>query len=569
MFYAIVTDEAYKLALQTAWPRPEPLERLTAARGETIAFQIIVRSDSGRFQLNVGTDPRFSENGAVAFARFGVKCPFASRMYLEGMVTDDDGVEKADRLLSQPVVEYPAGTAAAIWVEVDIPEDAAPGEAMVEIAMFEGVTPGAESPAKTLGLLLEVFDVALPREKSFFLDLWQHPCALARAYGVPLWSDRHFTLLEKMLRSLAPLGQKSVTLVVSEAPWRGQGCFRNRRYPTNLYEHSIVSVTREKGGLRLDFTAMQRYIDLCADCGIKQEIALYGLVNLWDLPGFDEAPPCPSFPEPVYIRCFDAATGAYSYLSAEEEICAYIRALEEYFIRTGQIDRVRVAADEPADPARFARSLAVIRREAPAFRFKAAINHAEFIEQFCEDFDAFAPSLQSVCACYNPLLEYHETMPEKEFLWYVCCSPRHPNTYLGSNLLEARFIGTYTDHLGLDGFLRWTYCCWPENIWQELRYGDWPAGDMNLVYPAADGGILFSLRWKALRRGIEDYECLRLLRQAGRLDVVERVHRLLVKKPDTAALGPADWDTDGICSLCYGDYALAREWMLRALEEET
>ena len=67
--------------------------------------------------------------------------------------------------------------------------------------------------------------------------------------------------------------------------------------------------------------------------------------------------------------------------------------------------------------------------------------------------------------------------------------------------------------LNLDGFLRWNYTVWPENPRAELRFSRFEAGDTNFVYPAYNGDVLLSLRYKNLRRGIMDFEIARIYRE--------------------------------------------------------
>jgi hypothetical protein len=38
---------------------------------------------------------------------------------------------------------------------------------------------------------------------------------------VPLWSEAHFQLIKDMASSLATLGQKAVTVLAGEIPWKG------------------------------------------------------------------------------------------------------------------------------------------------------------------------------------------------------------------------------------------------------------------------------------------------------------------------------------------------------------
>ena len=58
---------------------------------------------------------------------------------------------------------------------------------------------------------------------------------------------------------------------------------------------------------------------------------------------------------------------SYKYQQVPKEIDEYIKSLEAYFIKTNQIDKVRIAADEPADIEAYRKSLEHIKSVAPAF----------------------------------------------------------------------------------------------------------------------------------------------------------------------------------------------------------
>ena len=114
------------------------------------------------------------------------------------------------------------------------------------------------------------------------------------------------------------------------------------------------------------------------------------------------------------------------------------------------------------------------------------------------------------------------------FTCYVCCFPQYPNTYLSSNLLETRYLAILAEYFNLAGFLRWNYTVWPDDPRRDIRYSSFPAGDLNFVYPAADMKPLLSLRYMALRRAIEDFELLKMLRKVGHAQVCEEVHRMIL-----------------------------------------
>ena len=75
------------------------------------------------------------------------------------------------------------------------------------------------------------------------------------------------------------------------------------------------------------------------------------------------------------------SSGTISFLRTAEELRQYLRALHDHFKAIGVIDRVRIAADEPADLDAFRNRLAFVREVAPDFQYQAALNHFEFIER--------------------------------------------------------------------------------------------------------------------------------------------------------------------------------------------
>jgi hypothetical protein len=251
---------------------------------------------------------------------------------------------------------------------------------------------------------------------------------------------------------------------------------------------------------------MQRYIDLCGKYGIDSEIEVFGLVNLWSYNNFIPNKLCEDYPEPIRLKYLDRSDGCMKYVRRAEEVEDYIRSLEAYFIETDQIDRVRIVADEPSDMDKYRASLDALHELAPHFRLKTAINHAEFIDAFGDRVDDLVPQLRCATKSHRILTDYRHKCPEKRFLWYVCTGICRPNTFIRSSLAESRMIGLMTSWLGFDGFLRWNYTVWPEDPRREIRFSRFEAGDTNFVYPAYNGDVLLSLRYKNLRRGISDFE---------------------------------------------------------------
>ena len=516
-----ITNEAFRLKLQYASASPEKLEALVSGRRDTAAFQVIINSDI-QYSLTAAPVEWYSQSSnhmtptVHRRLRVAVEAPFAVETNLEEFLTDDDCTQKADILLTQDVRESPANVPSALWVELKVPADAQPGVYTVKVRLYSAMYDQDEILVAEKSIPLHVYSYVMPESKDFkfYLDLWQHNSNVARKHDVKLWSDEHFAVLDSYAESLAALGQKSIFISASESPWGGWKCASNQRHNGNLYEYSIIGITRElDGSFTYDYSKMQRYIDVCTSKGISGDIEVFGIVNIWANEYMSVKPVCEEYGENIRLRYLDKADGCMKYMRKLEEIKDYIKSLETYFIETKQIDRVRIAADEPSDIEKYRRSISLIRELTPAFLFKTAINHAEFIEEFGESIHDFAPYLHCACDEYHKLMGYKKENPQKKFLYYVCCGPDHPNTFLCSPLSESRLLPIITSYLRFDGFLRWNYTVWPEDPRKDLRYGHWRTGDTNFVYPGYNGKVMLSLRYKNFQRGVYDYEILEEIRK--------------------------------------------------------
>jgi hypothetical protein len=100
---------------------------------------------------------------------------------------------------------------------------------------------------------------------------------------------------------------------------------------------------------------------------------------------------------------------------------------------------------------------------------------------------------------------------ERITTFYVCGTPTHPNNFVFSPSAESRMLPWFALKYKLNGFLRWAYCSWPRNVFENpaFRYVE---GDEYQVYPGTSGPMS-SIRWELLKEGIEDYELAMILRE--------------------------------------------------------
>jgi hypothetical protein len=572
-----LTDETYKASYGVdAYGEDVIFESLfnkfIACRGDWGVLQLLLKSDED-FYLNVGKSPNFSPKGPLTNIR--VECTVDGlpvKIFPVGFIEDDDRVYKADLLLHDEVIFVEKDKIQPVWIEVMIPKDTPPGNYTGRVKIYTQCMFEDEELIKVFDFNILVKDVELPEPKNFrfYLDLWQHPSNIARKHEVHLWSDEHFRVLEGYVNSLADLGQKAITVIASEIPWSGQRCYRVKNYPSDLFEYSMIRVERDGFGYHYDFSVVERYIDLCMKYGIDKEIEVFGLMNIWLDPEYGYTGIAEDYPDGIRIRYYDRNDGAFKYIRNGEEIKAYIKALEKFFIEKDLIDRVRIVADEPGDIGRYKRSLETIREVAPGFRFKSAINHSEFIEEFKNIISDFVPILPGVCEKWETLKELKSKVTGR-ILWYVCCWPPYPNTFISSPLVESRLIGILTAFMGLDGFLRWNYTVWPEDPRNRIsyRFPHWKAGDINFVYPGKDGRPILTLRYKNLKRGIEDYELLMMFKEKYGEKTLESLWDKILKTRDIREFHISSGKSPNeLYSLDGRDYYGFRSALLEALEEK-
>ncbi len=549
---------------------------LVSAKGDWSSFQVVVRAKED-ITVSISKNPYFNPLGTLSNVRINVTLPGLPdadiKMNFIGLMEDDDRLLKSDILLNQESLVVEKNKAQPVWVEISTPENCKPGKYTGKVEFYTHKMFDCEIKLGTLTFEIEVKNIVMPRphEYTFYLDLWQHLSNIARKHEVVLWSEEHFKIIEEYLKTLAELGQKSITLIVSEIPWSGQRKMRCRNYLSDLFEYNIVRIEKDVNGqFKYDFSIAEKYIKLCIQYGISKEIELFGLINIWLAEEDGYTGIIEDYPDAVRIRYYDKSDGCYKYMYSKEELKAYIKALENFFIEKQWISIVRVVADEPSDEELYMSRLSFLKETAPSFKYKTAINHAEFIEKSKNLISDFAPILPAVFEKMDLIKDIIGNFKGR-MLWYVCCNPDYPNTFIMSPLLESRLIGLLTAFLNFDGFLRWNYTAWPEKPREKiyLNYPKWKAGDTNFVYPAWNGKPLLSLRYKHLKRGIEDFELIQRVRQyhPDHKNILNTIWDRIFRFNDIKDFYTPAIDVNELYSLDYEDYVWVRKTLLEALEQ--
>ncbi|MBA4386591.1 MAG: hypothetical protein C0404_01340 [Verrucomicrobia bacterium] len=158
----------------------------------------------------------------------------------------------------------PYGAVQPIWVTVTVPADAAGGEYTGKLIIKAEGQKDTEVP-----VVMVVADWKLPDTKEYvtFVDMVESPESLAMYYEVPLWSDKHWALIEKTFFQLGRTGNKSVYIPLICKPHFGNS-------------ESMVRFVKQDGGtFKGDFAIMDKYLDVAEKHLGKPQVVCF---NMWD-----------------------------------------------------------------------------------------------------------------------------------------------------------------------------------------------------------------------------------------------------------------------------------------------
>jgi len=373
-------------------------------------------------------------------------------------------------------VTWDGGKGAHRWIEITTAPDLKPGWHYVG------------------NLQIKVADRVMPPAKDwkYFLDLWQHPWAVSRYYGVKPFSKEHYAKMEPLWRLLASAGCKVLTCTLLDKPWN--------YHCHDAYESMIRRVKKADGTWLFDYSLFDEYVAFGRRCGIGPDIACYSM--------------CPL----SYSLTFEDENGKpgrspcnFKHKSYEEYWGPFLVDFKKHLEEKGWFTDAYIAMDEREEEyVEIIRN--VIDKYAPGMKVAMAGGYKPEavakirMENYCSDLAHVTP-------------DFLKLVPERKAkgyttTYYVCCGPEHPNNFMRSPSSESYWTGFYPAVAGLDGFLRWAWNCWPKDPEQDAAFGLWPAGDTFLAYP--DGSP--SIRFLELRNGIVAAEKIRLMRESGKLD---------------------------------------------------
>lgn len=473
--------------------------RLTALRGESLSFQIAVKNtENTQYLWPELLSPLLPWTRLRRVESVPVRTPLKGEASDENYLSLEPGLypDVLIDLGGGPVV-FPAGQWRALWVEIALPQDAPAGRHPFTLLL-------KTDDGREMGRVeaeVQVIPAVLPPQRILHTE-WFHADCLADYYQVPVFSQRHWEIIESFVRT-AVLRGCNMLLTPHLTP------ALDTRVGGERTTVQLVEIWAEDGHYRFDFANLKRWIDMALGCGMEW-IEMSHLFTQW---GAKAAPKVMVWENGKRTRRFGwdspAVGGEYTAFLRE-----YLPALTARLREWGVADRCFFhISDEP---------------------------HGEQLESYKAAKDSVAPLLSGFSmmdalsdyplfaqsGIHTPVVSISalDTFLEKRVspLWgYYCCGPTKvmTNRFLQMPLARTRALGLQLWKYQLRGFLHWGYNFYNTvhsvahvNPYLDTEAGGaFPAGDPFVVYPGRDGRPEESIRLMALHEAFQDARALSLL----------------------------------------------------------
>lgn len=480
-------------ALEKVLPnrRPEPLQNphLYVFRDEPAVVQLACRGE-GFFRLELRGHAQIRVRRVVS-----VPCKYPCHEKRDENYLFTEPGNYPDLLQNAPEVLTAEDGWSSFWLDLT----ALPGDHALTLSC---VSPQGEV-LQELPINLHVSREALPTQRLLHTQ-WFHGDCLADYYGVPVFSEAHWRILENFMASAVRHGVNMLLTPIFTPPL--DTAVGGERTTIQL-----VDVEKTESGYSFGFGELDRWIALCEKVGISN-LEICHLFTQW---GAQAAPKVMGKVDGKEVRLFGWDTPAVG-----GEYTPFLRQLlmelKDHLREMGWLERTWFhISDEPGE------------REMPAFA-AARASVADLLE------DCYVLDATSTYALYEkgliriPVVSENDLPPflenRPEHLWTYYCTAQWgevPNRFIAMPSARNRILGALLYYFDLEGFLQWGFNFY--NSAYSLKHidpfvstdadGAFPSGDPFLVYPGENGEPLESIRGAVLQMAMRDHRALCLLEE--------------------------------------------------------
>ena len=401
----------------------------------------------------------------------------------------------------------------AFWIDAEPEENTPAGDYEVKVSVKswdDGKDVFFEGTAN-----VHFVDCQLPKQK-LLLTNWFHPDCLADYYQVEVWSEDHWAIVEKFVRSAVRLGiNMLLTPLFTLALDTQVGLER-----TTV---QLVDVNVDGGVYSFGFDKLERWVKMCQECGITH----FEMSHLYTQWSSNRTPKVMATVDGEYKRIFgwDVEGTSQEY---RDFLAAFLPRLVEKLKELGITDCCRFhITDEPGEAfiPTYLKEKAQAEPYLEGMKMMDALSHFEFYKQGAVDYPVPATNAGDL-----PLF-LESDVPEK-WVYYCCGQDKNvSNRFIAMPSSRTRILGVQLYRYKIAGFLQWGFNFYNSVLSRKkidpfavTDGGDtFPAGDPFIVYPGEKGQPLESIRYMVFRQGIQDMRALELLEELAGRDTVEAI----------------------------------------------
>ncbi len=497
----------------------DEISEKTLMRGEFFSYQIAY-SSSEMLEFNVEIESPIKEYIKV----YSVKNTLVD--FPTYSFADDDYITKNPCFLPDLLLPIEkeknlikiASDCGAIWISVNLPRDIAPGTYTITVKLTSTKYSG-DAYCQNLTyyriMKLNVSEKEISTQKTIFSQ-WFHVDCIADIHNVEIYSEEHWTLIDKYMALASEIGMNMILTPVITPPLDTEvGTMR----PCT----QLVEIDKNFQTYSFDFTKLKRWVELCKKHNIKY-FEISHLFSQWGL----------SYTPNIKIRENGEETFLFGWNveSRSDEyrnfLNQFLPALINFFKEEGIKENCWFhVSDEP---------------------------HLEHIDAYKYAFDLIKPLIDG-CVTFDALSDfafyekglvdhpitatnYIEPFLEAKVehqLAYTCCGQYSDvgNRFIAQESFKNRIIGLQMYKYNVEGFLQWGYNFYYSNLSRYLinpylttsSGKAFPSGDAFSVYPITDG-VAPSLRALVFREALNDIEVCRTLETIiGREKVIELIDK--------------------------------------------
>ena len=386
----------------------------------------------------------------------------------------------------------------SLWMEFNIPEDCAEvGESELKLTLINTMD---ETVVGEHTVKIDLIDAALP-EQTLRLTQWFHCDCLAQYYNVPVWSEKHWEIIENFARVAVKNGINMLLTPVFTPPLDTK--IGGERLTTQL-----VGIKKSGNRYTFNWKLLDRWVEMCDRIGIKY----FEISHLFSQWGAIHAPKIMVTEDGEYKRLFGWDTDAHG-----EEYKRFIRTFVKAFLKhakeRGFDHRCYFhISDEPnvEQLENYKKSSKIVANLLKDYPIMDALSNFDFWKKGV---------VKTPIPSNNHVAPFIEAKVPN--LWtYYCCGQcvNVSNRLISMPSWRNRSIGMQMYKYNIVGFLQWGYNFYNNcssvdalNPFLDVSGEKWvPAGDTCSVYPAQNGECIESLRILVFQEGLTDMRAMQL-----------------------------------------------------------